>query len=100
MNTQGVIECNSFNLDIVNWLLKREGNPSAEINFSRVVQLIVEYRKEIITKDIDEASKRLFEMFSTPLDSGDFGSGVKFYMSQEDLQLALKQFILELNPNQ
>jgi hypothetical protein len=48
---QGIVELENQHLDIVNWLLKREGNPDAEINFKRVVKLIAEYKAEQLTKE-------------------------------------------------
>lgn len=46
---QKAVESKDVNLDIVNWLLTKEGNPNAEINFKRVVELISDYKKEFVS---------------------------------------------------
>ena len=49
MEQQKVIESKNINLDLMNWLLTKEGNPNAEINFKRVVELLAQYKDEFIT---------------------------------------------------
>jgi Asp-tRNA(Asn)/Glu-tRNA(Gln) amidotransferase C subunit len=43
---QQEVKANNVNLDLINWLLTKEGNPNAEINFKRVVEILAQYRDE------------------------------------------------------
>jgi len=52
------------NLDLMNWLLTKEGNPNAEINFKRVVELLADYRNEFKIIDnirVTDKIKQLYE---------------------------------------
>ncbi|MEY4767694.1 MAG: hypothetical protein RL637_333 [Pseudomonadota bacterium] len=63
---QGIAELENQHLEIVNWLLEREGNPNAEINFKRVVKLIAEHNEKYanlklmfksLTEDFEQKEK-------------------------------------------
>ncbi len=51
-------------------------------------------------KNLEKIASELFSRHCSPLDSGDFGSGVQNWMSEEDLYRALKEYnsTLPYNP--
>lgn len=58
---QQAITAQNVHLDLMNWLLTKEGNPNAEINFKRVVELLAEYRDEFKIIDNIRVSSKIME---------------------------------------
>lgn len=64
---QQPIKSNNVNLDILNWLLTKEGNINAEINFKRVVKILAQYRDEFKIIDNIRVSDKIMELHNANL---------------------------------